>query len=343
MIIVEDYRDASETEWKEFVAAAPGATIAHEIGFRKVLAAGLGCKPHYLLARSNGAISGVLPLFLVRTWWNARYLVSVPWLDYGGICTHEAESERALLFRAKSLADENGASFIEFRSVEPTHQDLATVTERVTFLVDLSLGAETLWKGFDAKLRNQIRKAQKSELKVEFGGLNFVDEFYRVFSTKMRDLGTPVWSKRLFVEILTKMPDNSEIVLVRRGEETVTGALLLKSKGREYIPSAASYDKFLKLCPYHALYWTVIERGCREGARWFDFGRSSIDSPTYKFKIQWSENPVPLAWQYSMHRMKEVPQINPGNPKYRLAQEVWRHLPLSLANLLGPAVIRNFP
>lgn len=340
---VENYSDDMEAAWRDFVNQAPGATVAHQIEFRKVIAAGLGCQPHYLLVRDGVAVSGVLPLFLVRTWWNARYLISVPWLDYGGVCAADEESACLLVDRSRELAKTTGASFIELRSVEPIGCELATATERVTFLADLSAGSESLWKNFDAKLRNQVRKAQKSGLTVEYGRHNFLEEFYRVFARRMRDLGTPVWSKKLFAAVLDAFPNSAEIVLVKHGEETATGALLLKFRGRDYIPSAAAYDRFIKSCPYHALYWSVIERGCREGSRWFDFGRSSIDSPTYKFKIQWSETPVPLAWQYSMHGITEVPQINPHNPKYRLAQKIWRRLPLPLANWLGPAVIKNFP
>ncbi len=340
---IEFYTDDLEEAWRGFVNEAPGATVAHQIEFRRIISRGLGCKPVYLLARDDVGITGVLPLFLVRTWWNARYLVSVPWLDYGGVCATDRESACRLIERAQQLADSTGASFVELRSVEPSGCELATSFERVTFLTDLSLGAETIWKAFDAKLRNQVRKAQKSGFAVEYGQHEFLDDFYKVFSRRMHDLGTPVWGKQLFAATLEAFPRSAHIVLVKKGEETATGALLLQFRGRDYIPSAAAYDRFLKNCPYHALYWSVIERGCKEGSRWFDFGRSAIDSPTYKFKIQWSEIPIPLAWQYSLHRTQEIPRINPHNPKYRLARSIWSKLPLALANRLGPVVIRNFP
>ncbi len=340
---VIEYTDDFENNWSDYVARSPKATIAHQIGFRKAIRDGLGNEPKYLLAQDDSRVIGILPLFLIRTWWNAAYLISVPWLDYGGICADDSGAEAMLLQEAQRLAEREKAEFIEFRSLEKSRQQLIDHPQKVTFLMDLSAGSEAIWKAFDAKLRNQIRRSQKSELVVVFGGTELLDEFYKIFAWKMHDLGTPVWGKKLFARLLEEFPKSIEIALVKQGNTVLTSALVLSFKDRQYVPSAAAYRKHLKMCPYHALYWNVIERGCKLGFKFFDFGRSTIDSPTYHFKQQWVEEPTPLEWQYSLHRTDEVPEINPGNPKYRLVRYLWRKMPLPVANLLGPAVIKNFP
>ncbi len=343
MTEVRLYSDDLEHKWTEYANNAVHASIAHQIGFRDVIQTGLHAQPVYLMVFQGAKVTGILPIFLIKTWWQAKYIVSIPWLDYGGICADDVESEAALLGEAQRIAERENAQFVEFRSETKCRLDLATQAEKVTFLMDLRSGSDSIWKSFDAKLRNQIRRSQKSGLVVQFGGLDLLDDFYRVFCWKMRELGTPVWSKALFATILKRFPDTGEIVLVRQDQTPVCGALLLSYRNRQYIPSAAAYRKYLPMCPYHALYWSVIERAATGGFDYFDFGRSSVHSSTFKFKKQWVETPTPLEWQYSLHRAYEIPRINPGNPKYKLARTIWSRLPLPLANLLGPAVIRNFP
>ena len=340
---VVEYSESHRELWTNFVNRSPNASIAHQIGFRKVIEDGLGMTAKYLAVHLDDRLTGILPLFKVKTWWNAVYLVSVPWLDYGGICADDDESERLLLDEAKRLANREGANFIELRSEHKSHQQLVDYSHRVTFLMELSAGADAIWTGFDPKLRNQVRKSQNSGLTVQYGGLELLDEFYKVFAWKMHELGTPVWGKKLFAGVLTEFSDSVELALVKKDSETVTGALVLRFKDRMYVPSAASYRQYLKQCPYHALYWNTIGRAIEKGCKYFDFGRSSVNSSTYNFKKQWVEVATPLEWQYSLHRVSEVPEINPGNPKYSFAKWIWSRMPLPLANLLGPAVIKNFP
>ena len=248
-----------------------------------------------------------------------------------------------LIEEIKRLALNEKVKFVEFRATQKYNEQLVQRDDKVTFLLQLNNDPEILWKGFDAKLRNQIRKAQKSGLTSEFGGIEKLDDFYKVFCVKMRNLGTPVWGKRFFRLILERLSDSARIILTKKDEKVVAAGLVLNFKDRLYAPSAASYDSALKFCPNHALYWDVIRFGCEQGYKYFDFGRSTVDSNTFNFKRQWTPEPTPLCWQYYFNGIKETPSINPGNPKYKLFINIWRRLPLLAANFLGPKVIRNFP
>lgn len=343
MIIVKPYSDDFKQRWNEFADRQPDSTVAHAIGFRKVIEKGLGHRPVYLMALEDNEIRGILPLFLVTTMWRTKYLISIPWLDYGGILAETPEAAAALLKETENLKSKHSAQFVEFRSAEPVYDDLPTKTEKVTFKLKLDRDPEKIWTALDAKLRNQIRKALKSELTTEFGRVDKLPEFYRVFQWKMHQLGTPVWGYGLFEAILNQMGPSAEIILVRRQGEVIAGGLVLSYKNQVYVPSAASYSEHLKLCPNHALYWEVIRRGCESGQQWFDFGRSSVDSNTYRFKKQWVAQPTQLHWQYCLSEGDQLPSVNPNNPKYRLFINLWRKMPLTIANLLGPRVIRNFP
>jgi len=344
MIEVVDFREEYRKSWQKYVSDSPDSILSHLIEWKDIIEKGLGHSTEYSLALRDSQVAGVFPLARVKTWWGKKYLVSLPWIDYCGILADDSEVEKALMDHAIERAKSIGAEFVELRTETPGSLDLAHRTDKVTFLLKLDNDPEVIWKDvFNGKLRNQIRKSDKSGLTTDYGSLDSLDDFYAVFSYNMRDLGTPVWSKDHFKQILTLLPDNSKFILVKMNEKVIAAGLLLWYRGRYYVPSASSYREHIKLCPNHALYWRVIEDACREGGEYFDFGRSSKDSNTYRFKKQWMPDPVQLTWQYYLNRANEVPMINPSNPKYAKMIALWQKLPLWAANYLGPKVMRNFP
>lgn len=343
MIRIVEYTDEYESKWVKYTSGSPRANIAHQIGWLKVIEDGLGHKPRYILALEDDVVKGILPMAVVKTWWSRRYIISLPWIDYGGICCDNQEVAQSLVSKAQQIAMEEKSQFIEFRSVETGTLNLDYRSDKVTFLLKLNRDPDLLWKGFGAKLRNQVRKSQKSELSIEFGGIEKLPMFYKIFSWKMHDLGTPVWGYGFFESIMNMFSDSAQIILIKKEGKDIATGLVLSYKDRLYVPSAASYRNALKYCPNHALYWEVIKKGCDEGYKYFDFGRSAIDSNTYKFKKQWVGDPTPLYWQYYLNRINDIPSINPHNPKYKILTALWRKMPLTVANWLGPKVIKNFP
>jgi FemAB-related protein (PEP-CTERM system-associated) len=343
MIDVVEYKDSHVESWSDYVERSPDSTIAHQIGWRRVMEIGLGHKPHYFVAFEGCQVKGILPLFEIRTWWRSRFLVSLPWIDYGGICADSLEVEKSLLEAAQGVCHEINAEFIEMRSINPGSLGLAIKEDKVTFLLKLETDSQAVWKGFDPKLRNLIRKAQKANLTTELSGANELRSFYKVFAYNMRDLGTPVWGLKFFQAIMEEFKDSARLILVKKDGQVIAGGLVLAFKDRLYVPSASAYRAALQYAPNYALYWAVIKDGCQGGYRYFDFGRSSWNSNTFNFKKQWVAEPVQLNWQYHLYRRKGLPEVNPSNPKYRLMISLWQKLPLSVANFLGPKVIRNFP
>jgi FemAB-related protein (PEP-CTERM system-associated) len=202
---------------------------------------------------------------------------------------------------------------------------------------------ELLWREFPSKLRSQIRRAQKENMTVRVGGVEYLDEFYAVFARCMRDLGTPVYSKRFFRAICDHFPKESRICLVSFNGAPLAAGFLYGFRSVLEIPWAASDKRFSRLAPNMLLYSSVLEHACREGFQVFDFGRSTPDSGTYRFKEQWGAQPHQLHWYYWTTGGEKIPQLNPQNPKYELAIKIWRQLPLHLANWLGPHVVKYLP
>jgi FemAB-related protein (PEP-CTERM system-associated) len=200
-----------------------------------------------------------------------------------------------------------------------------------------------LWNVIDRKVRNQVRKAQKSDLTYVAGGAELLDQFYAVFSRNMRDLGTPVYARRFFAEILSAFPDRARLHVVSLNTTPVAAGFTFETRGTVEIPWASSVRDYNALCPNHLLYWSILADAGDRGCATFDFGRSTPNEGTYKFKEQWGAQPVPLHWEYGLLDRDTLPDTGPTNPKFQLAVSVWKKLPLNIATRLGPFIVKAIP
>ncbi len=328
-------------DWNDFVATA-GGTVGHRVEWASILSDALGQAPRSLLAEEGGRIEGILPLALVEGIIGGRALVSLPWLDAAGPLARSAAAATALLDEARNIADSEDCSYVEIRSLRTF--DFPGPVLRTKVLMHLRLDEpERMWKQFSAKVRNQVRKAEKSGLVASVAGAEELDAFYRVFSRNMRDLGVPVWSRRFFRLILERFGDDACLVLVKRDGSAVGGGLLLLHNGTALVPSASSLRSEFTRCPNHLLYWTALVESRRRGAVLFDFGRSSPGSGTWRFKKQWGSVEIPCHWHYYLRKGARPPERNTSSRKLRFAVETWKRLPLPIANRLGPMLVRRIP
>jgi FemAB-related protein (PEP-CTERM system-associated) len=328
----------------DFVARESHVPLSRHPGWLSVLAKGLGHTPYCLETRQGDQCTGVLPLAAVKSLLFGHFLVGLPYLNYGGPVTGDHACERALLQAARELADRLGVRYLELRDQRAyVHPDfVANPGLKLHMRLPLPAGAGELWKKLDAKVRNQVRKGQKSGLELEWGGPELIDEFHRVFSENMRDLGTPAYGRRFFRAILEQFPDRAEIGIARLGPKPVACCLLLHGWGVTEVPSASSLRAFNSTCANMLLYWTMLERSIARGQTEFDFGRSSPDSPTFRFKKQWGAEPHPAIWNHYV-RKGNASDMRPTNRKYGRAVRIWQRLPLWLTRLIGPSIVRGIP
>jgi len=329
-------------EWDAYVDANPDASGYHHWVWKDVIEGCFGHQTRYLAAMRDGAVCGVLPLCILNSRLFGHFAVSLPFVNYGGVLADDAEAEQALLDRAISLMQGEGASHLELRMTRPLSADWLTKTNKVGLYLDLPTDPAQLWDGFKSKLRSQIRRPQREGMGVRFGGAELLDDFYRVFSRNMRDLGTPVYQKSLFATILQQVPD-SHIVVVDYQGHAVGAGFLIGYKGRLEIPWASTIRDYNRLSPNMLLYWSVLQWACQNGYSEFDFGRSTEGAGTYRFKRQWGAEPRPFYWGYWLAEGRDLPEINPANPKYRLPILIWQRLPLCVAERVGPVIVRNLP
>ena len=338
-----DVAVATETDagmWDQFVMAHPDATGYHVWGWRRVFKQALGHDSVYLVAREGREIVGALPLVHVKSSFFGNTLTSLAFLNYGGLVANTDAVAAALLTAARNLAERLRCHHVELRHKARRLADLPYRQHKVAMLLGLQAG---MWERLDRKVRNQIRKAQKSGLTAEQGDHRLLNAFYEVFARNMRDLGTPVYSQRLFSEVLQVFPERARLHIVRLGSRPVAAGLTYRTGNTVEVPWASSVRDFNAMCPNHLLYWHVIETALTDGCDVLDFGRSTPNEGTYKFKEQWGAEPLPLHWEYVLTTGNELPNLGPSNPKFHLMIEAWKKLPLKVATTLGPHVVRGIP
>jgi FemAB-related protein (PEP-CTERM system-associated) len=260
----------------------------------------------------------------------------MPFLDYGGICTFNEKSERALFMKALGLRDSCRAQYLELRHKDARENGGILRQDKVDMALDLTPGHDFIWKNMAPKVRNQVRKASKSGLRTQIGGAEYLEHFYRVFAINMRDLGSPVHSPSFFANIIREFADRARIVIVFDGRKTVGSLICLFYRDSASVPWASSLREYFPKCPNNLLYWDTIRYACVRGCKDFHFGRSSIGSGTYRFKQQWGTQERQLNWQFYFRQPTQIHTSIAENPKYQLAAQVWKRLPLSITLLLGP-------
>jgi FemAB-related protein (PEP-CTERM system-associated) len=332
----------SAAEWDGFVRSCAGWTHYHLYGWKAVLERRFTHECIYLAARGeSGALAGILPLVRVRSALFGHYLVSLPFLNYGGPLGSSAATT-ALAEYAAELADATRADLMELRCRSEIPTGLTVSHRKITVLLDLPSDgdADRLWRGLDAKVRSQVRRPQKEGVRVEFGAEQ-VGPFFDVFSRHMRDLGTPTHSARLFEAMLQEFPESMWVGVAYLDEQPIATGCGFHWDGEFEMTWAASLREHNRIAPNMLLYWRFIERCIAEGITTFNFGRCTPGGGTHRFKRQWGGRDQPLWWYQRIRGRAATP--SPTDARFSWGPRLWQRLPLPVAEFLGPRIVRYIP
>ena len=353
--MIEHVREFNETQRaaiRELMHAPDASARAcgeHDPAWLDILRQALHHRTSALLDWRGKRLAGVLPLALTRSPLFGRHLVSLPYVNRAGLLTAEMESGHALVQHAARLAEQYDARYLELRhhgqafDAEPfTH----CRSEKHRMVLDLPATSDLLWTSLKAKVRNQIRKGEQGGLKITYGREALVAGFYSVFATNMRDLGTPVYPRKLFKAMLSHLGERCEIALVTLESMPIAGAVLVHDRVGEQaisqVPSASCLRQFNSVCANMWMYSQLLDRAISRGATQFDFGRSSEGSGTYRFKKQWGSESKPTPWQVVLRR-GSLDDARPDDPRNRKRIEKWQKLPVWVTKAIGPAIVRGIP
>lgn len=353
-LVQDDHRDSSlqvgmpsvhllqpqETKrWDEFVLASPEATFFHRAGWQTVIERAFGHKTWFLYAESGGQIQGVLPLAEINSRLFGHSLSSLPFCVYGGIAAISDPSREALDHAAQALASRLRVDHLEYRNVKMLHADWPTKDLYVTFRKEIAPEVDQNMQQIPRKQRAMVRKGIKSGLE------STIDEdtgrFFSAYSASVHRLGTPVFSKQYFRLLEEVFADDCELMIIVKGGRTISGVMSFYFRDEVLPYYGGGTSEARDVAGNDFMYWELMRRACERGYKTFDFGRSKRNSGSFDFKKNWGFEPQSLHYEYQLHRSEVVPDHNPLNPKYQLFIKAWRKLPLSLANLVGPHIVRN--
>lgn len=333
--------DGAPLEWDAFVRRQAGWTHFHLHGWREVMRSALGHETLYLATREAGALTGVLPLVRVRSALFGHYLVSMPFVNYGGPLGGP-DAVRALGREAVRIADASGAKLLELRSASELPLDLPVSHRKVTVVLGLPGDAEGLMRTFPAKLRSQVRRPEKEGVTYAFGP-DQVGPFFTVFARHMRDLGTPTQGLRLFATIARVFPHDAWFGCAWLGGRPIAAGAGFRW-GQEFeMTWASALTEFNRTSSNMGLYRAFMERAITEGCTRFNFGRCTPGSGTHRFKLQWGGRDEALWWYQHTSGGGPAATPSPDQGAYSWGPRLWKRLPLPLATALGPRIVRLIP
>ena len=340
-----DSTSAAPQGWDAYVSAHPLGSAYHRAAAVQIGSRCFGLRATFIAALDPpGRLIGVLPLVEQSSALFGRFLSSVPFFTYGGILADDAAVAARLAQCAIVHARERRADHVELRHTAPVAGlELAERLDKVSMVLQLPKSVEALAKQLGAKLRSQIRRAEREQPEIQWGAQELIGEFYDVFAPAMHRLGTPVYPRRFFEVAFQALADVAAVLIVRARGEVQAAAIVVRHGLTLEVPWAAATGTAKTLSINMRMYWEMLCFAIASGLDAFDFGRSTIDSGTYHFKAQWGATPVQLHWHYWLASGTAVPTLNQSNPKYARAAVLWRRMPLWCANFLGPYIVRNLP
>jgi FemAB-related protein (PEP-CTERM system-associated) len=331
--------DDARRRWDAFVQRCPSATFFHLSAWQDIIKDVFRHRTWYLFAERGGEIVAVLPLAEVKSRLFGHSLSSLPFCAYAGVASVDEEAATALEQRAEDLARQRGVQHLELRNLVARHDDWPKQDLYVTFRKEISADDETNMLAIPRKQRAMVRKGIKHELRAEIDA--DTSRFVALYLDNVRRHGTPPLPKHYFAELRRRFGDACDVLTIVDTSGRPVSSVLSFYFRNEVLPYYAGDDVAARdLAANDMKYWELMRHAAAKGYTLFDFGRSKIGTGPWSFKKNWGFEPQPLSYEYRLLRRDTVPQNNPMNPKYRALIAMWRHLPLSVTNFIGPRISR---
>lgn len=327
------------TKWDEFVLKCPEATFFHRAGWEIVINQAFGHKTYFLYAELNGQIHGVLPLVEIKSYLFGHSLSSLPFCVYGGIATNSESARKALDHAAQTLATKLRVDYLEYRNLKAQHTSWPTKDLYVTFRKEIFPEIAQNMQAIPRKQRAMVRKGIKAGLQSEID--QNTERFFAAYSTSVHRLGTPVFSKKYFHLLKKTFLDDCELLIITKDGRTISGVMNFYFRDEVLPYYGGGTSEARNLASNDFMYWELMRRACERGYKFFDFGRSKHNTGSFDFKKNWGFEPQQLHYEYQLHQAKVIPEHNPLNPKYKLFIKAWQKMPLALANIIGPHIVKN--
>jgi len=338
-ILIHSLEPGNVEKWDQFVLTCPTATFFHRAGWQSVIEGAFRHKTWFLYAESNGEIQGVLPLAEIDSNLFGHSLSALPFCVYGGIAAISDAARDKLDQAAQELACQLKVDYLEYRNLDRQHPDWPRKELYVTFRKAIDPDIEKNMQEIPRKQRAMIRKG------IKYGLQSVIDQdterFYFAYASSVHRLGTPVFSKKYFRLLKQVFADDCEVMTVEKDGRVISSVMSFYFRDEVLPYYGGGTNEARELAANDFMYWELMRRSCERGYKIFDFGRSKLNSGSFSFKKNWGFEPEPLHYEYRLINATKIPDNNPTNPKYQFFIKVWKNMPISLANFIGPHIVKN--
>jgi len=353
---VRELLPGEDSRWDSYVSRHLHGTFFHRTGWARVVSERFHHEACHLVVEEGRRWLGVLPLFLAKSPFLGKNLISVPYAVYGGVLADNERAQQALLAHADAMGRELGVGYVELRHLELRAGNRPQSPLYVTFRCDLPERVEDVMARIPKKARAEARCARDPKapaipgkrresygIKVTPDGS--VDELFALFAANKRRLGSPALPKSWFRELVNEF---GKAVVIHRAVEpsgrTIAAVMSFCFKDTVYAYYSGSCDDVESTGVNNWIYCAIMEWAVAQGYRRFDFGRSRADSGPAAFKRNMGFVAEPLHYDYMLlGKGAKLPEFHPSNPKLELPRRLWSALPLWLCAWLGSRLSRYIP
>jgi FemAB-related protein (PEP-CTERM system-associated) len=338
-VTIHEMRPEDSVRWDLFVMNHPEATFFHRSGWKTVIEKAFGHRTWFLYAEKNGELQGILPLAEVRSLLFGHSLSALPFCVYGGVVAENNLVREQLELAAQELAEQLKVDYLEFRNFHSVHADWPRKDLYVTFRKEIDPDVERNMLAIPRKQRAMVRKGVKYGLVSEID--QSIDRFFYAYSNSVHRLGTPVFAKKYFRLLKDVFAEDCELLTIVKDGKTISSVMSFYFRDEVLPYYGGGTEEARQFAANDFMYWELMRNSCEKGLKVFDFGRSKRNSGSYSFKANWGFEPQPLHYEYRLIHSSAIPDHNPSNPKYQFFIKAWQKIPLTIANLIGPHIVKN--
>lgn len=328
MVLKKINVDEVDQQWNHFILKMKDSddnelkySIAHNPCLANIFKNSFGYEPEYYFVSDNEILVGVLPGFNIN-----KQFVSIPIFPTAGFFTHNpSEIEKFYSRIPEQFTKYEIRSYMKFGKY--------VYDKKIVCRLNLKNTIDDQFQAFSSKLRSDIRKGYKNNIRVIQGGTELLNDFYSIYSTNMHQIGSPVHTKIFFNELVNNYENGLVRIFIAIIDDKPIGCGLLLTYGRlAELGWASTISEFNKYKPNMVLYWEVIKYCIENSFKVFSFGRATKGSGSHNFKRQWGVTELPIFFNYSSYRF-DIRRL-------KFLSFLWRKVPSQFANKIGPSLRR---
>jgi len=291
--------------WDDFTKTNPNSNIFHTRAFADIFQDCSKYTPYTFFLEEDGRpLAAIISI--------QSKLLGTPFVSYasravvyGGILCSDKMNDKywhkhlGKLIHSYDTSLEKETLFTEIRNInESTHCILPFAKEKYKFIphlnyiLDLTLGEQTLWENLSQGLRKSLRKAQEGTIEViELTTGDHIEALHSLVSTTYSKVHIPCFDLEIFKKAwnLLSPAGYIRVTLAKDHERLLAARAALIYNGRVFDWFAGSSEQGDAKSANALLAWDMIRWGCQNGAKCFDFGGAGDPNKHYgvrEFKMR---------------------------------------------------------